>query len=439
MLDVRRRFGPAIRMGGGLLLVGAAGYVFVALAGHTLPPADAAALASLYLVVNIVGSGVFTALEQETSRSVSAEAAGGRGPGVVARHAWLLAAGLLVAVLAVLFAVSPVLTDRAFGGRWGLFAAVLVSVVVSAAVYVVRGLLGGLQRFTGYSVTLAGEGLARIVPCVLIALLATPDTTAYAMVFAAGAGLGAVAGLFWLRPGPVAAAVVVTAPAEPVTVGRMARSLSLLVGGTLLMLVVMNVAPVVVTSRLPGDAATAAAFASAFVLARIPLFLFAPVQALLLPSLTRAAAAGDFAAVRATLSLIIKAVLAIGLPAVLASFTVGPWAVRVLFGAQVRLSGVVVGLLGVSTVGLMAALVLQPGLIALGAHRSVTTAWLAGTVVLAGLLALPGDPVRAGVVAQLAASAVVVTVVFRAVSTSLRRGRSRSAAAADAVGTVVTG
>lgn len=437
MLDVRKRFGPAIHMGGGLLLVGAAGYVFVALAGHTLPPADAAALASLYLMVNIVGSGVFTALEQETSRSVSAEAAAGRGPGAVARHAWLLACGLLVVLILVLLAVSPVLTDKAFGGRWGLFVAVLVSGVASAAVYMVRGLLGGLQRFTGYSASLAGEGLARILPCVLIVLLGTPDTTAFALVFAAGAGLGALVGLFWLRPGPVPAPAA--EPGAPITVGRMARSLSLLVGGTLLMLVVMNVAPVVVTSRLTENAAAAAAFASAFVLARIPLFLFAPVQAMLLPSLTRAAAAADFATVRAKLRLIVMAVLAIGLPAVLASFTVGPWAVQVLFGAEVRLSGAVVGLLGVSTVGLMAALVLQPGLIALGAHKSVTTAWLAGTVVLAGLLALPGDPIRAGVIAQLAGSAVVVTIMFRAVSTSLRRGNARSAAPADAGTTVVTG
>jgi hypothetical protein len=90
----------------------------VALAGHTLAPADAAALASLYLMVNIIGPGVFSALEQETSRSVSAEAAAGRGIGVVARHAWLLAAALLAVLLVILLAVSPILTDRAFAGQW---------------------------------------------------------------------------------------------------------------------------------------------------------------------------------------------------------------------------------------------------------------------------------------------------------------------------------
>ena len=428
-------------MAGGLALVGAAGYGFVALAGHTLDPAHAAALASLYLMVNIIGPGVFSALEQETSRSVSTEAAAGRGIGAVARHAWLLAAALLAGLLVVLLAISPILTDQAFAGQWGLFVAVLLSVVTSAAVYVVRGLLGGTQRFTGYSATLAAEGLTRIVPCVVIAALGMPDSMVYALIFAAGSGFGAAAGLFWLRAGapqqPVAAPGEVTV--EPASVRRMARALSLLVGGTLLMLIVSNVAPIVVTARLPEDAATAAAFASAFVLARIPLFLFAPVQAMLLPSLTRAAAAHDFAAVRARLRVILMAVLAIGLLGVLVSFTIGPWAVQVLFGAEVRLSTTVVGLLGVSTVGLMTALVLQPGLIALGAHKSVTTGWFAGTVVLVALLALPGDPIRAGVLAQLAGAALVVVIMLRALSKALRAGGAPASAPAGAEVTTTSG
>ena len=90
------------------------------------------------------------------------------------------------------------------------------------------------------------------------------------------------------------------------------------------------------------------------------------------------------------------AVAAVGLPGVLASFTVGPWAVQVLFGADVRLSGEVVGLLGVSTVGLMVAQVLQPGLVALGRHKVVTSPGAPATVVLVALLALPGDPFGPG-------------------------------------------
>lgn len=442
------RLGPALYLGGGLALVGAAGYAFVALTGHTLPPADAAAAASVYLMVNIIGPGLFSALEQETSRSVSAEIAAGREPGRVTRNATLLAAAALAGVIVLLLAVSPVLTGKALGGRWGLFAAVLLSVVTSAAVYVVRGLVGGRQRFTGYAATLGAEGVARILPCVVLAMAGAADVVAYAIAFAAGSAFGALAGLPWLRTPAVsrpladgpdavhalgitdrsAAEAAVAAPG----VGRMARGLSFLAGGTLLMLLVANLAPIVVTSRLAGDAATAAAFASAFVLARVPLFLFAPVQAVLLPALTRSAIRGELDRVRATLRRILLAVAAIGIPGVVASFLVGPWAVQVLFGADVRLSGAVVGLLGVSTVGLMVGQVLQPGLVALGRHQVVTIAWGAGAVVLVTILALPGGALRAGVTGQLGGAAVVVVIMLVALYRDLgKRPNGRSAEVSD--------
>jgi hypothetical protein len=68
----------------------------------------------------------------------------------------------------------------------------------------------------------------------------------------------------------------------------------------------------------------------------------------------------------------------------------------------------------------MVAQVLQPALVALGRHRSVTTSWLAGSVVLTGLLFLPGNPVHAAVIAQLVGSAIVVGGMARAVFTELQ-------------------
>src|SRR5438128_885135 len=93
--SIRQRFGPAAMMGGGLLVVGIAGYGFIALSGRTLSTADAAAVSSLYLMINIIGPGVVVALEQEPSRSVSAELARGGRATPVARRALTLAGGLL--------------------------------------------------------------------------------------------------------------------------------------------------------------------------------------------------------------------------------------------------------------------------------------------------------------------------------------------------------
>ncbi len=411
-------------MGAGLAVVGAAGYGFVALAGHTLPAQEVAAVSSLYLLVNIIGPGLFVALEQETSRATAARLVTGGDLRPVVRTAVLHALVMLAGALALLAAISPVLTGRALAGEWGLFAAVILSVITSAAVYLVRGLLGGRQQFVGYAATLGVEGVARLLPCAVIAVSGAPDGVFYALAFAAGSGFGALVGLLGLRE-----------PRSPLTetapeaVEQTGRTLSLLVAGTLLAQLVANLAPIVVTSRLTADPVTAAAFAAAFVLVRIPLFLFAPVQAMLLPALTRAATRRDRAAAWATLRLILLVVACIGAVGALASFTVGPLAVRVLFGAETTLSHAVVGFLGIGTIGLMTAQVLQPGLVAFGRHKYVTLAWVAGSAVLVGLLFLPGDPLLAAVIGQLAGSAAVVGVMAAALFRALREPATERAVA----------
>lgn len=418
---LRQRFGPAAMMGGGLLVVGIAGYGFIALTGRTLPTSSAAAVASLYLMINIIGPGVFVALEQETSRSVSATLARGGRVAPVARRAALLAGLLLAGVLVVLAAVSPVLVDRVLAGRWSLLVAVLLGTATSAAVYTARGLLGGMRRFAGYSATLAFEGAARLLPCLALVLSGVRAADTFALLFAAGSAIGALAGVPWLRDlRPVGDPVGFDPVAGGDRLGRMATATLVLAGSTLLSQLVANVAPIVVSSRLAADTATAAAFTSAFILVRIPFFLFAPVQAMLLPSLTAAATTGRIVAFRRTLRLILVAIAAVGVPGAVASLLVGPWAVQVLFGAQVRLSGPLLGLLGIGTIALMVAQTLQPALVALGRHRAVTGSWLLGSVVLTGLLFLPGDPVHAALIAQLVGSGLVVAGMARAVLADLR-------------------
>lgn len=402
-------------MGAGLAVVGVAGYAFLALSGHTLGTGDAAAVASLYLLVNIIGPGVFTALEQETSRAVSAGLAVGASVAPVRRRALLAGAGLLAVVVLVLLAASPVLVAKAFGGRWALFGALVLGSATAAAVYLVRGLLGGRRRFGGYAATLAVEGFARLLPCVVLALAGTPGAGAFGLLFAAGSAFGVLAGLPALRGNP--------ADGDPVPAPAMVRPIAVLVGSTVLSQLVANLAPVVVSGRLTTDTATAAAFASAFVLVRVPLLMFAPVQAMLLPTLTSAATRGDLGTVRRALRLILTAVAVVGLLGTLLSFVLGPWAVRVLFGAHVTLPSSVLGVLGLGTCVLLVAQVLQPALVALGLHRAATLSWLLGSAVLTGLLFLPGDPLDAAVLAQIAGSVLVVGGMVWALAGALRKSK----------------
>ena len=142
-----------------------------------------------------------------------------------------------------------------------------------------------------------------------------------------------------------------------------------------------NLAPVVVSYRSPDDLVAAAVFGTTFVLARIPLFLFAPVQAVLLPKLTRAATLGRrdelVRRLRQALALVSGLGRARGWSAACcsgrgrrrccstprAARRRSPWGCS----ARPRADD--------------AALVVQPTLVALGRQRLVTAAWVLGAVV----------------------------------------------------------
>lgn len=426
---LRAQLRSAAPVGAGLMLVGVAAYVVLALAGHSLSPRDYAAAANMFLITAIVGPGVFAAVEQQTNREVSGRRAVGVRIGPTVWAAGLVTAGFTVLMCAVVLALSPVLVPRVFAGRPALVAATMLAVVGAAAAYLLRGIFGGQRRYRWYGMSLAGEGLSRLVPCVLLVLLGWTNADRFGFVFAVGCGLAALVTLpglfrgiairqlpglmrFPNRPGAI--------PDSRVSVRALAGAVAYLAGASALTLMMTNLGPVVLTSRLgsaPADAELAASFVSLFLLARVPLFLFGPVQAFLLPALTEAAERRDAAAVRAKVRLALLAVLAVGLPGVLGAGLLGPWATRVFFKAPIELSHTVAALLGVGTLAMMAAQILQPALVSLSRNRAATLSWVAAGAVFVGLLFAPVAPLAATVTAQVVAPLLVTGLM----TISLRR------------------
>jgi O-antigen/teichoic acid export membrane protein len=402
-------------VGGGLFVLGVSAYVVLGAAGHTLAPGEYAAVASLYLLVAITSPGVFTALEQETNREVSSRRALGLGTGAVGRAGLVVGAGYAGVVAAVLLAAAPLLVPRVLGGSWGLLAAAIVAAAGAAAVYLLRGLFAGEQRFGWYAASLGLEGAVRLVPCVVLALVGATDPLAYGWAFALGTGLAALLCLPGRRP-----STTTRAPGPPVDVRRMARATGLLALASWLTYVVANAAPLVLTARLLGAPEVAASYVSLFVLARIPVFLFGPVQAFLLPTLTAGAERADPAHLRSRLRVALLAVAVVGVPATALTAALGPWAVRAFFGAPLDLPHTAAGLLGLGTVAMLTAQVLQPALVALRVHRTATIAWVAGTAVFAAVLVVPADPATAAVAAQVAGPTVVCLIMAAVIAARLR-------------------
>jgi O-antigen/teichoic acid export membrane protein len=420
--QVRARLSGVAPVGAGLILLGISAYAFLALAGHALAPREYTAVASLYLLIAVVGPGVFAAVEQETSREISSRLATDRPALPVVRSAAVISAVLAAAVITLLLALSPLLVHRVFGGAWSLLVAAFVAVVGAASVHVVRGLFSGRRQYGWYGTSLAAEGLVRLVGSVMLVWVGIAgtgsDTAAFGFAFALGTLLAVAATVAGMRPGTLEPPLG-PPPGPPVSLRKMTRGIGFLAGASALTLLLANIAPVVLTSWLTDDPSTAASFVSLFVLARIPLFLFSPVQAFLLPSLTAAVERGQAAWVRRQIRTMVVVAGALGVFGVAGAAVAGPWAARVFFNAPLELPGLVAALLAVSTVVMMVAQILQSALVALGKHRTAMSAWIAGTAVFGALLFVPTAPLVAVVAAQIAGPAVVVAIMARSIRASL--------------------
>lgn len=419
---------------GGTVLVGLSGYVFFVVIGHgRFDAASAAALAATYLLSNILGPGVFIAAEQESSRVISAQRAAGGVAAGTARRLALICAALGVLTLVVLGVCAPLLLAKVLDGDVGLVAALLLAVIGSAAVYYVRGLSGGQQRFHRYAATTGIDGGARIVGCLTLTVFGVADPVGYALALCAGPAIAALLTVRGVAPGPTNPAMaqlpatsagptsrrVAHRPTDQAATGQppafavLSRGVAYLLVASFVSLAMANLAPVIVTGLQGTDPAAATGFAAAVVLTRVPLLLMGPIQALILPRLTLAAGSGRLGDFRRDTLL---GLAIIGGLAVISLATVaiaGSWALRVLVGADnaTASTGVLLLLTG-SAMLQMAVQFLQPALVAVRRHRQLVFAWAAGGVAFGLAFLVPLDPIDRGVLAQLVGPVVTLALEF---------------------------
>ncbi|TQS46774.1 lipopolysaccharide biosynthesis protein [Cryptosporangium phraense] len=425
---LRALLGSAASVGAGFLVLGGAGYLFLAIASRVFDDADYSALASVYLLVNIIGPGLFAAVEQETSRNVSTRLARGLDPRPVVRQLGLISGGLFAGIAVLTLALSPVLLPEVLHGSGVLLAGLLLASASYAVVSVTRGNFGGRRAFGRYGTSVGTEGTVRLVAGVVLAALALGGagvagwSAGYGLVFCLAPAVAVALTARWFLP-DVRGDAEAGGPGAPQDFGPLARGVGLLTVAWGLSLAIANAAPVVVNALLPNDdagAATAATFASAVVLARIPLFVFQGAQSLVLPSFAHAAAQSDPGALRRAVRPALLLVAAVGAVALLGSAVLGHWLGRIAFGPTFTSSNMLVTALMLGTVAGMAVQIVQPALLALGHHRWVAGGWVLGAVVFAASFALPFEPVTDAVIAQLASAAVTIVVLGAVLSRALR-------------------
>ncbi len=411
----------------GTLLVGLSGFLFLAVIGHgRFDAATSAALSATYLLGNVLGVGVFIAVEQETSRVVSDSITKGGDTRLASRRIAAVDSGLAFVTLLTLAAAAPLLLSRVLDGEFGLVLALAVAIIGSAAVYLIRGLTGGHQHFRRYAMTVLLDGATRVLGCLALVMVGNTNPVAYGLALCAGPGVAALSTA--RHAGSSHQGTVGVAPG----IGTLARGVSWLLIASALWMAMANLAPVVVTAMLPGDPVTAAGFAAAVVLTRVPLLFMGPIQAMILPAMTSAVAVNDRRRLGSTVIRGLMLIIGIGIVAVIGTALLGRPVISMLLGSErdtTDTSGLV--WLTVSSALFMSVMLLQPALVALRRHRALVFAWVAGAIAFTVSFLVPLSAVDRGVLAQITGPLVTLAVELAVLGSYWRPSRRAGNAAQD--------
>jgi len=376
-----------LSVGIGLAVLGVTSYGFLVVAARRLDPAEFAQLSVVWTALFTLGPGLFLPLEQ----SVAQRLAAGAEPGQLLRRAAALAGALLAALVVLALVSAPFISRRLLDSDTALFWAMLLTNCALAPVHLSRGLLAGTGQFRAYGLQLAFDGTVRLIGSVALAVAGVGSVTAYACVLVLSQ-LSAVALSWAVAAKPVRRALAaVPAMAARTSWRVLAGGLSWMLVAALAAQVLANGGTVVVKAFAdPGDA-VAGHFLTAVVLTRLPLFLFAALQASLLPALARRIAAGDVGGAADGMLRLLAVLGVLGAVASLILLIAGPQLDALVFGPQFRVTRWPLVILSVGSALYILAAALGQALLALESAAEVALGWVVGTVVFGCALALPGS------------------------------------------------
>jgi O-antigen/teichoic acid export membrane protein len=410
---------PVQAMGTGFALVALSGYVFVLVAARDRGSVEIATLTFFYFLATTLLLGANAGLDQVTNRRVAFALARGEPLPAALRRTAREAAILALVLVGGLAVFGPIIVQRGLHGDLGLLILLMLGVPMALATAMMRGILAGAQDFTAYGRSWAVEGLARLILMGGIALWGPAASgyvaAAYLLPYLVAIAVAAASARRLLR---TPRQVVVPGGADG---GPDRSGLVPLVLAALLTTAAVNLPQLILANREVVEVAVVATLGQMFVLSRLALMALTPVQAVLLPALTRAVALKDFDQVRRKLRLAVIVCGGAGVVWSICLAVLGVPLVRLMFPSAHDVSAPVLAVLGVGSVFFAVAAVVQPALVAFGAFSRVTAAWAVGTAVTAVIALLPWlAPAVAAVAAAVAGPIVIVGVMSASVLTRLR-------------------
>ena len=398
----------------GLAIFGLATYGHLGLAGAALGPVGLAPLSVLWSLLNAVGIGLFLPFEQELGRRTAERRARGEGNAPVARQA-LVGAGVVLGVVVVVVSLgASVMSAQLFAGVGAMVPLFLLAMAGMAASYVLRGLLSGNGRFGRYGAQLAVDGVLRFGGALVLTAVGSSSVLAYGSLLVVAPVLAVLITV------PRPSSIVTPGPSQVARVA--AVGLGTLIAASLASQVLANAGPIIVELLATADEAAASGrFVAALVIARVPLFVFAAVQAVLLPGLAAAVGARQASTFRSRMVVVSVATVAIGIVGTVAVWLVGADLVPLVFSDAFGIERGVITLIAASGAVFMVAQVAAQALLALGAERIVVVGWSVGLVILVLTLAWQGPIAERAALALLTGSVGAFVVLALGTLVTYRR------------------
>ncbi len=364
----------------GLVVNGAAMYIFFGISSRSLSPAVYSSVVTFYAWLYAVGNGIMQPLEQEVARACSARRTDGIGPGPVIRRAVVIGV-LFWMIVSVIIAVIYVVWNRPFANNQVLTLGLILGLGGFCAGHLTRGTLSSHHRFRNYGLFFSVDGLARVALAAVLGVIGVEVAGPWGIIMAITPFIGVAAALFrqhgLLEPGP------------PAPWGELTQNLGWLLLGTVsISLIVQGGTIAVDVLETSAQSAAAGQFLNGLQTARIPLFLFQAILASLLPKLSRQAESGHFDEFVAGLRRLVLAILGLGLVAVAAAALMGPIVIRIVFGKDTVLTRWDLAVMAAAYIVIMATICVDQGLVAIHAHSRMAIGWFCAFLVFVGVTAL---------------------------------------------------
>ena len=377
----RRTSGHAAHAVGATLLAGILTYGLLALVSWTVDDSQFDQFSVFWSLALIIGFGFFLPVEQEAARL-------GRGslpPEAVAGAGLRAAAELAVLVSVLLLLASPLLITVLHLPP-AMVACCVAIVIASAVQFASRGALLVENRHTAFSNTLIADTVLRIVllgaVAVVVVVWGVPTPSLwYALalpVAIIGAHVWALPPLrSWSRP-------------DAALMRRFRSAMLLLIVMSMCAQVMVNAGPVVIQALEPSTG-LAGDFQASSTLARIPLAIVTPIQAMLVGPLAAVALSGQMARLAGMMVRIAAVTAVLAAVGAVLGYLLGPWAVDLVFGPGRALPALDMALLVAGVIIHVALIIFTQALIASGRHRRGVVVWCAAVVVaVAAFLATLG-------------------------------------------------